>query len=331
MTEQRELIRSVNHALSLTAAGCLAAFFWLFFRLPHSNLMVVSGAFLLTGLLYDIASWKERLCITVKVLFHAGVLQFLLGVSHPGKFLQLFLVCGYVFFLLGTSRSRAVSSTALLIGTIGLAAPPGFYPSATRFLDFLLTGTAVMVVTSVVGVVHKQNRWMAELPPAYSKVQALRIAVVYGIGIWLIRAFHFPQGLWIVFCMAMVYYGCSSGGDVVAMAKQRIFSTPLGLIFCYLYLGCLAFFDYRMTYLIPLIGGFGFFLLYYIHSYFAFTVVFLMTFSIYADIATGDGRVMHFMQLFLSRSLASVIGIFLLILYERYFLPDAPSGEKEVV
>ncbi len=330
MTENRALIRSANHALSLTAAGCIAAFFWIFFRLPHSNLMIVTGAFLLTSLLYDIASWENRLRVTVKALFNAGMLQFLLGVCHPEKFMEILIPCTYVFFMLSMIRSKSTSSVALLIGTIGLAAPPGFYPSATRLLDLSLTGAAVMIATSIVSVIHYQNQWELELPGAYTKIQALRIAIIYGIGIYLIRALHFPQGLWIVFCMAMIYCGINAGRDAFEVAKARIFSTPLGLIFCYLYLACFAYFDYRMTYLIPLIGGFGFFLLFYIRSYFAFTVVFLMTFSIYVDIATGDGKAVHFMQLLCSRTLASIIGIFLLMLYERYFLPDPKPGDEEV-
>lgn len=327
MKENIELIRSANHALALMTAGCLAAMFWLFFRLPHSNLMIVTGSFLLTGLLYDIASWENRLRVTLKALFSAGILQFLIGVCRYEKFLLLILPALFIFIMLSTIRSKATSSVALLIGCLGLSAPGGFYPAATRFLDMSFTAAAVMLATSLIGIVHYQNQYELELPGSYTKVQALRIALMFAAGTYIMEATHLPEGLWIVFTIAMVYCAINSRQDAFYLAKNRIFSTPLGLILCYFYMGCFTYFDYRMTYLIPVFCASGFFILYYTRNYFAFTTVFVMTFSIYVDIATGNGGVVHIWQLICSRSLASVIGVFLLMLFESYFLPDKEAGQ----
>jgi len=296
MVLNKELVRALNHSLALMLAGTLAAFFWIYFRVPQSNLMMVSGAFLITGILYDVASFENRLRVTLKILLAAGTLQFLIGVCREEKFLLLLVPTAFVFWMFATIKSRLSSSTALMIGCLSLTAPPGFYPAATRFLDFFYTGAAVMIVTSLVHIVHYQDRYELELPGAYTPVQSLRAALIFGIGIYLMEALWLPQGIWIIYTVAMVYAAVARGQDIFFLAKNRILSTVLGLFLCYLYLNCFVFFDYRMSYLLPLFGGLAFFFLYYNRNYFAFTTMFIMTFSLYLDINVGDAGTVHIWQ-----------------------------------
>ena len=55
--------------------------------------------------------------------------------------------------------------------------------------------------------------------------------------------------------------------------------------------------------------------------------MFMVAFSIYADWATGDMHQFHIREMILSRSLATTIGIVLVLLFQTYFLPE--TGQRK--
>jgi hypothetical protein len=75
--------------------------------------------------------------------------------------------------------------------------------------------------------------------------------------------------------------------------------------------------DYRLAYLTLLFGATGFFMLYYRHDFFWFSLFFMFAFTVCADWMSGALRDFHFMQFLFARSLATAIGAALLLIIEK--------------
>ena len=150
-----------------------------------------------------------------------------------------------------------------------------------------------------------------------------------GFGTFISNVLKLSQGPWIMLTIVFIYLAVNETQDHVYFSKRRIFSVPLGLFLGAMYMSCLVYFNYQFIYLIPLLGALGFFILYYYDDYFFFTVMFMVAFSIYADWATGDMHQFHIREMILSRSLATTIGIVLVLLFQTYFLPEAGQRKAD--
>ena len=108
--------RAMNHSLSLMAAAVIMAFFWCFFRLPDANLLMVTFAFLATSVLYDVDGWKDRLKLSLIMALYASMLQFLVGICHQAKFLQVILPALFSFFTLRSLDNRCAACAVIIVG-----------------------------------------------------------------------------------------------------------------------------------------------------------------------------------------------------------------------
>ncbi len=319
-------MRSFNHALTLLTAGCLTAFFWCFLRLPDSNLLIVTNAFQLTSVLYDVPGWQDRFKLAMLSTSCAAILQFLIAMCMPGKFLLLIIPGIFMYLILAELKNRKCAATALIIGSLGIIAEPGFVPGLNRAFDMIYSLAAIMIATSLVGLVHVRSNYTTIFSGGFTKIQALRIACMMVLGMYILKTTRMPEGVWIMLTISMIYAGASPEQPGYTLAGHRIAATPIGLYFCFLFLSCITFFNASALYLFPLFGGLGFFLLFYTGNYLVFTMFFVMVFSIYADFSTGTYSPFHLGQVLMSRTIATAIGGGILIFFEAYFLPDRESS-----
>ena len=127
-----------------------------------------------------------------------------------------------------------------------------------------------------------------------------------------------PQGIWIILTIIFIYMNRQPGTDNIRLARQRIFSVPAGILLGGIYSGSAVMLDYRLAYLMLLIGAVGFFMLYYRNDFFAFSLFFMFAFTVYADWMNGSLRGFNFGQLLLARTLATVIGVTVLLMFEKF-------------
>ncbi len=317
--------RAMNHSLSLLAAGVIMILAWSYFRIPDGNLLMVIFSFLSTSVLYDVDGWQNRLKLALLMALYAATLQFLIGICWQSKFLLVILPAAFAYFTLRSFDNRAASCCALLVGYIGCYADGGFVPSMNRVIGIFIAVGAVMLATALVGLVHQRRNYSAAFGRPYSPLEALRIALALGFGTFIANALRLPQAPWVMLSVIFIYMAVTDKPNHAFFAMRRVYGVPFGLFLGGMFMSNLVFFDYRFVYLTPFIGALGFFVLYYFGSYFFFTVLFMVAFSIYVDWATGDMQAFHIRQLILARSLATVIGGGLVLLFEFGFLPGGKT------
>ena len=180
---------------------------------------------------------------------------------------------------------------------------------------------SVMLATSLGHLVHFPQYNIPVQDDPFSKTESFRISFILGAGILLNEIFSFPQGEWIMLTILFIYLAVNETHDWGDIASLRIYSVPLGMLSGVLFLGSLSYFNFHFVYLVPLIGVFSFFLMFYTGYYFYFTMFFMMAFTVYSDWATGVLYQVHVLELILSRSLATVIGVIAVYFGEKLF-PD---------
>ena len=135
--------------------------------------------------------------------------------------------------------------------------------------------------------------------------------------LFLCKLLAMPQGIWIVLTVIFIYMIRQPGESSQSLVRQRIFSVPAGILLGGIYSGSAVAMDYRLAYLMPLIGAAGFFMLYYRHNFFSFSLFFMFAFTIYADWMSGTFRTFNFAQFLLARTLATIIGAVILLTLEK--------------
>lgn len=190
--------RAMNHALSLMAAAVIMAFFWCFFRLPDANLLMVTFAFLATSVLYDVDGWKDRLKLSLIMALYASTLQFLVGICHQAKFLQVILPALFSFFTLRSLDNRCAACAVIIVGYLGFFAPGGFMPSIDRAIGIFVGVIAIMLATALVGLVHLRHAYISTFGKPFTLIEAWRITLMLGFGTFISNVLKLSQGPWIM-------------------------------------------------------------------------------------------------------------------------------------
>lgn len=120
-----------------------------------------------------------------------------------------------------------------------------------------------------------------------------------------------------ILTIIFIYLAKTPDKQNITLARQRIISVPAGIILGGIYSGSAVIFDYRWAYLAPLIGAASFFVLFYYNDFFSFSLLFLFAFTVYADWSNGTLHEFNFQQLLFARSLATVIGAWILLIIEK--------------
>lgn len=325
------LLRSANHALVLLTGVLLGAFSWFFYRLPHGNLMIVTCAMLCAASVYDVRDFKDRFRLTVQATFGAGVLQFIFGIFADDKFLLLIAGAFCSYYIMRMIRNHTIACVAVIVGHIGLISPGGFMASADRLIALLLFSLTASIISALLaGMIHSKLNYFPAYPGSYTRSEALKFTLMLLIGNFIMQATTMPESIWIPLTVAFVYYAKDRTPDMDGLLFLRLWGTFAGLFCGFLFMGCLTYFDYKMIYLMPFLGAFGFFILYYTRNYFVYTLFFMMAFCMYDDFITGELANAHLMQMVFSRTFATMLGVLLVKVFEYFHLPgDFDEIKKE--
>ena len=304
-----------HHVMALLTAALLMAFCWSFLRLPEGNLLMVAFCFLSASSLYNIPDGRKRFGLLLFMAFSAASLQFLIGICHEEKFLLVLLPALTAAAVLRFLPGKGIACSMCIAGYLAFFAPGGWQPAVDRAFGIILFGIpAVLLATAVF---HSYLPEKIGFYDRFSTSDSLLLAFLLGVGTWLSKALKMGQGPWIMLTILFICQFCCGTNRYAKASVDRTFAVPLGLLLGGLFLGCLAFFNYRFIYLLFPFGAFSFYQLNRNGDFFRFTVFFMMAFSIYADWSTGDIRRFHFAELLVQRSIATLIGSVFMILYEN--------------
>lgn len=288
---------------------------WSFWRMPDVVLSIIVFAFLSAVRLSDIASLEKRLQVLGSLIIGTAVLQYIISATCHLPFLNVLLpsaVGAAVLKLMEQASAHQVLLTAFLT----YSASAGAYAATERFFDILIAGFVAWIITSAAGAAILPSA--PEKPPEkLSSGKVFVETVTLFCAIFLYRVLSMPQGIWIVLTVIFIYMVQRPEDDILFLAKQRIFSVPAGIMLGGLYSGAVVMFDYRLAYLAVLFGAAGFFMLYYRHDFFYFSLFFMFAFTVGADWISGALRDFHFMQFLFARSLATLLGATLLLVIEK--------------
>ena len=210
--------------------------------------------------------------------------------------------------------SESSAYPALLTGLQAYSAEPGVLGAMERSVD-LLIAAGVAYFISFLAAVKSDNKHSPGNPLARHEARVKAITIFCAVVLY--KVLSMPQGIWIILTIIFIYIVQLSAAESCKLVRQRILTVPAGIILGGVYSGTLTAFDYRMAYLGPLIGAVGFFMLYYRHDFFRFTMLFMVAFTICADWLAGTAHEFNFLQLLAGRSLATVIGAAVFITVQK--------------
>ena len=297
---------ALHHTLILFAAGLTAIFLWVYLRLPQGYLLLVVFAFLSAVRIADFSSRQMRLQILLGMLFSTAILQYIVSATNNIPLINIFMPAAASWVILKKLPS-ASAYPALLPGFLAYSAAPGAYAAAERVFDLLLAGAASWLITlPIPGKIRLPDDNSAEhtVSPARAFIDSFTLLSA----LFLYKILSMPQGIWIVLTPIFIFLARRPGEFGGELVRQRIFSVPAGILLGGVYSGTVVVFDYRLAYLAPLICAMGFFMLYYRHDFFLFSLFFMIAFTVCADWMTGTLHGFNFLQFLFARTLATIIG-----------------------
>ena len=316
--------QALRRTAILITAALTITFIRICCRLPQSDLLIIVFSFLTAVRIAEIVSLTERFRILAGMLAGAMILQYTVGSTVNNHLLNVLLpsLAGYIIL----SRLPAASAhPVLLTGFLAYTASPGAWAAAGRAVDILIAGLVIWVITLpfIPSPSHQQHVIPGK---TLSRDEAVLESLTIFCGTFLYKLLSMPQGSWIVLTIIFIFLARQPGESIISLIHQRIFSVPAGIILGGVFSGTLVMFDYRLAYLMPLIGALGFFSLYYKNDFFLFSLFFMFAFTIYSDWMSGTYREFNFWQFLFARSLATIIGTAILLLIEKSAFAGA-TGE----
>lgn len=315
---------ALHHTFILVSTELFMIFIWAYLQLPAANLQVVIFAFLAAVRISDISSLVLRLKRLLGMTSGCIILQYIISVTYNSYWLNIILPALAIAVILKKMTSGSVF-TVLLIGVLTYSAPPGAYFAIERSADILLASLVAWCVSwaaAIKKIAPEAEKPEYPLPP--------RSAFITGMCIFcatiLYKLLSIPQGLWIVLTTIFIHMVQIPGEDTAHLIRQRIFSVPAGIFLGGLYSAAAVMLDYRLVYLSPLILSVGFFILYYKHDFFLFTLFFMFAFTVCADWMNGTLREFHFLQFLTARTLATIIGTAVLLAVEKFSVNHLQQG-----
>ena len=307
--------QALQRTAVLFATALTMIFIWNYLRIPEGNLLIIVFAFLLAVRIYDFYSWQIRLKVFGGMICSAIIMQYSVSATHNIQMLNILVPTAVSCIILRTQPS-ASAYPALLTGFLAYTAPAGAYAAALRSIDILIAGATAWLIIFVLPGKIDPDRTDDPGQPLTAREAFIESFTIF-CAIFLYKMLSIPQGIWIVLTIIFIYLARQPGKSITNLIRQRIFSVPLGILLGGIYSGTAVIFDYRLAYLAPLIGSTGFFMLYYRHDFFSFSMLFMIAFTVCADWMTGTFREFNFLQFLFARSLATVIGTAVLLFVEK--------------
>ena len=201
-----------------------------------------------------------------------------------------------------------------------------FYVAMSRVIELSISAL-VAYVSSYIGHLFLPFQSSKSGIQVYTSKDKISIVCEIFTAILLANLFSLKQGIWVILTIFFIRLAIDEIHTVEKLSARRILSVPLGLWFGIIFLSSLTYLNYRFFYLVPFLGTFGFFALYYWGSFFFFSLFFMFTFMIYTDYSVGVYNEFHPWQFLLGRSLATLYGALIIIVFNRLI----KTGESENV
>lgn len=307
--------QALYRTIILLAAALIMAFFWAFLRISQGDLLMVVLAALAAVRGAALPSRKIQLQGVLAIVCGSASLQYIISVTSHLQLLSVLLPAAASWFIL-LVMSGSSAYIVLLAGFLAYSASPGAAAGAARIVDILLAGVAAYAVILLAGKNTPLPRVPDlgnPLPRSRARIESLTIFA----GLFLYKMLSFPQGIWIVLTIIFICMIRQPADRDAYLVRQRIWAVPLGIILGGIYSAAVVGLDHRLAYFMPLLASAGFFMLYYRHDFFWFSLFFMFAFTVYADWASGTLRAFNFRQLLAGRSLATVMGSLLLLSIEK--------------
>ena len=314
-------VSAFNRAVVLLSAILLLAVLWGFFRIPDANLLIVVWGALSSALLAGERSFSRRSRKALLLACYAAAWQFLISVSADWPFAQIILMTAMTCFSFLTLPDHHAGCIVMIVSSLAFFAPPGFSAAAGRCADIF---AALPVVLAITAFDHTKEEKMSIPAEHYSHKQALLLAAEIGIGTFIFKVLRLTQGPWIILTVFFIRMSETPELPGRKLAWQRIFAAPAGIIAGGFLLGTFFRIDARLVYLLPFIGAASFFVFYNYGNFFLFSIIFMITLTLFADWMSGTYGRFYFWDNFLSRTVSTLLGAFL-----ELFLRRHPELEKE--
>ena len=311
---------AINRTAVLLLAVVFMALGWGVFRMPEANLLEVTFTSLVSALLADVSSFRSRFKLALLWGCYGSAAQFLISVSGGAPFLKILVSSLFAYFTFLTLDRRA-GCIVMLTGYLAFFAPSGFLPAAGRIFDLLVGVAVILIVTALGNGSAVKEKSFTSCP--YSSRQALVIASELALGTFITELFQLRQGAWIMMTILFINMCKTPGVSEEKLALERILAVPAGIITGGLLLGTFYRIDQRLIWLLPFIGAAGFFILYSEGNFFLFSIIFMITLTLFADFLAGPYHKFHFWDSFFSRSFATLLGAL-----PELFLNLVPENEK---
>ena len=293
---------------------------WGVFRMPEANLLEVTFTSLVSALLADVSSFRSRFKLALLWGCYGSAAQFLISVSGGAPFLKILVSSLFAYFTFLTLDRRA-GCIVMLTGYLSFFAPSGFLPAVGRIFDLFAGVAVILIVTALGNGSAVKETSFASCP--YSSRQALVIASELALGTFITELFQLRQGAWIMMTILFINMCKTPGVSEEKLALERILAVPAGIITGGLLLGTFYRIDQHLIWLLPFIGAAGFFILYSEGNFFLFSIIFMITLTLFADFLAGPYHKFHFWDSFFSRSFATLLGAL-----PELFLNLVPENEK---
>jgi hypothetical protein len=308
--------QALRRTLILAITALLMIFLWAGLRIPDGNLQMVVFAALSAVRASGITSIRKRLCELSAMAFSAAILQYIVAATEDLQLLNVLLptLGGYVVL---RWLPRGAAYPVLLTGFLAYSAGNGVEAAAGRAVDLLITGVVAWIISLSLFPIRSADPPEPVPDCPMRGAEALQEILMLFCAIILYKILSMPQGIWIVLTVIFVHMVQTPDEKSRTLVNQRIFAVPIGILLGGLYSSSAVMLDYRLAYLMPLIWSIGFFMLYYRHDFFSFSLFFMFSFTVCADWMEGTFREFNFVQLLFARSLATVIGAALLLVFDK--------------
>ena len=306
-----------NRTVILLSAILIMAALWGADRIPGANFQMITFASLVSALLADVSSFSSRLKRAALWASYASAAQFLISITRELPFFQITVSTLFAYFTFLTLPDFRAGCIVMLIGYLGLSAPQGFLPAIGRSIDILAGVIIITAVTTLGNMMQKGKKEIPFSPQFSSPGQALELSAILGTGAILAEMLQLRQGQWVMMTILFINMSKAPGSSGRKFALQRIFAVPLGIIAGGFFLGTFYNMDYRFIWLLPFIGATGFFILYNYGDFFLFSIIFMITLTLFSDWMAGPYHRFNFWESFFSRTTATLLGALLELLLSQ--------------
>ena len=307
-------ITAGNRTLVLLSAMLTISVAWGVLRIPDTDLPVAAFTFLTSAFLADESSFRARTAMALVLALYSSAAQLLIAVTPGLPVLQITLSTCFAFFTFASLPDFRAGCIVLLTGYLSFFAPSGFLSACGRAIDIFCGIIVILVITALCGL-NKTQTQIKYSPCSIRKSVAL--AAQLGAGNLIFQLFQLDQGPWIMLTILFITMAETPEASEKKLALQRIFAVPAGIIAGGFLLSTFSRIDPRLVYLVPFIGAAGFFFLYKQGNFFLFSLIFMVTITVFSDWMTGAYTQVHFRETLMARSLSSLIGAILTVIFRK--------------